>query len=191
MQSSSSPLPSPSPSSGHGGRNGLGIGIVGATGMVGDLMRVCLIERGFPISRLRLFASARSAGKRLRWKDEEIVVEDAATADYRGLDIVFFSAGGATSRALAPIVAAAGAVVIDNSSAWRGVERRADRRGLGESLSGGKASLGAGMRRLTSRCKRITMQACARRSNSPTTCIRSPRAWRVTTSAASARSWPS
>ncbi len=95
------------------------MGIVDATGLVGDLMRRCLVERDFPVSRLRLFASARSAGGRLRWKDEEVVVEDAATADYAGLDIVFFSAGGATSRALAPIVAGAGAVVIDNSSAWR------------------------------------------------------------------------
>ncbi|MFT3803070.1 MAG: aspartate-semialdehyde dehydrogenase [Burkholderiaceae bacterium] len=118
MQSSSSPFSSPS--SDRGGRNRLDVGIVGATGLVGELMRACLIERGFPVNRLRLFASARSAGKRLRWKDEEIVVEDAATADYRGLDIVFFSAGGETSRALAPVVAAAGAVVIDNSSAWRG-----------------------------------------------------------------------
>lgn len=96
------------------------IGIVGATGLVGELMRSILAERDFPTASLRLFASARSAGKRLRWKDRDIVVEDAATADYAGLDIVFFSAGGATSRQLAPVVAAAGAIVIDNSSAWRG-----------------------------------------------------------------------
>ncbi len=69
---------------------------------------------------LRLFASPRSAGTRLPFRDAEIAVEDAATADYAGLDIVFFSAGGSTSRALAPRVAAAGAIVIDNSSAWRG-----------------------------------------------------------------------
>ena len=98
----------------------LSVGIVGATGMVGELMRSILAERDFPVASLRLFASARSAGKRRAWKDEEIVVEDAATADYSGLDIVFFSAGGETSRRLAPVVAAAGAVVIDNSSAWRG-----------------------------------------------------------------------
>jgi len=96
------------------------VGIVGATGLVGELMRSILAERDFPIASLRLFASARSAGKRLRWKDRDIVVEDAATADYAGLDIVFFSAGGETSRQLAPVVAAAGAIVIDNSSAWRG-----------------------------------------------------------------------
>ena len=85
------------------------IGIVGATGVVGEVMRALLAERGFPVASLRLFASARSAGRRLPWKDTEIVVEDAATADYAGLDIVFFSAGGSTSRLLAPVVAAAGA----------------------------------------------------------------------------------
>ena len=98
----------------------LAIGIVGATGMVGEIMRSILAERDFPVSSLRLFASARSAGKRRSWQDREIVVEDAATADYCGLDIVFFSAGAETSRKLAPVVAAAGAIVIDNSSAWRG-----------------------------------------------------------------------
>jgi aspartate-semialdehyde dehydrogenase len=86
---------------------------------VGELMRTVLAERDFPVSSLRLFASARSAGKTLAWKKIEITVEDASSADYSGLDIVFFSAGGATSRKLAPVVAAAGAVVIDNSSAWR------------------------------------------------------------------------
>jgi aspartate-semialdehyde dehydrogenase len=99
---------------------GLNIGIVGATGLVGEMMRQILAERDFPAASLRLFATARSAGKRLPWRGGEIVVEDAATADYAGLDIVFFSAGGATSKELAPRVAAAGAVVIDNSSAWRG-----------------------------------------------------------------------
>ncbi|GAA2393723.1 aspartate-semialdehyde dehydrogenase [Streptomyces glaucosporus] len=95
------------------------IGIVGATGQVGGVMRRILAERNFPVEQLRLFASARSAGRTLPWKDGEVTVEDAATADYAGLDIVLFSAGGATSRELAPKVAAAGAVVIDNSSAWR------------------------------------------------------------------------
>jgi aspartate-semialdehyde dehydrogenase len=78
-------------------------------------MRGILTERGFPVTELRLFASARSAGSVL----DGVTVEDAATADYTGLDIVLFSAGGATSRALAEKVAAQGAVVIDNSSAWR------------------------------------------------------------------------
>lgn len=103
----------------NGGSQGKHIGIVGATGLVGGLMRAVLAERDFPVASLRLFASARSAGKTLAWKDGEIVVEDASTADYAGLDVVFFSAGGSTSKALAPVVAAAGAIVIDNSSAWR------------------------------------------------------------------------
>ncbi|GHH60675.1 aspartate-semialdehyde dehydrogenase [Kitasatospora indigofera] len=95
------------------------IGIVGATGQVGAVVRGILAERSFPVEQLRLFASARSAGRTLPWQDTEITVEDAATADYSGLDIVIFSAGGSTSKELAPKVAAAGAVVIDNSSAWR------------------------------------------------------------------------
>jgi len=95
------------------------VGIVGATGLVGTMMRELLVERAFPVASLRLFASARSAGKTLPWNGGAVVVEDAETADFSGLDIVFFSAGGSTSRALAPKAAAAGAVVIDNSSAWR------------------------------------------------------------------------
>ncbi|MER5492161.1 aspartate-semialdehyde dehydrogenase [Streptomyces sp. NPDC002454] len=95
------------------------IGIVGATGQVGTVMRKVLAERDFPVSELRLFASARSAGSTVDWKGAPITVEDASTADYSGLDIVLFSAGGATSRALAEKVAGQGAVVIDNSSAWR------------------------------------------------------------------------
>ncbi len=98
---------------------GLHVGIVGATGMVGRLMRQLLVERRFPLASLRLFASARSAGTSLDFAGAPITIEDAATADYAGLDLVFFSAGGAASRDLAPRVAAAGAVVIDNSSAWR------------------------------------------------------------------------
>ncbi|MFB7123605.1 MULTISPECIES: aspartate-semialdehyde dehydrogenase [unclassified Kitasatospora] len=95
------------------------IGIVGATGQVGGVVREILAERNVPVEQLRLFASARSAGRTLPWQGTEVTVEDAATADYTGLDIVIFSAGGSTSKALAPKVAAAGAVVIDNSSAWR------------------------------------------------------------------------
>ena len=93
----------------------LNVGIVGATGLVGSMIREILAERNFPIAQLRLFASARSAGKVL----DGVTIEDAATADYAGLDIVLFSAGGSTSKEIAPKVAAAGAVVIDNSSAWR------------------------------------------------------------------------
>lgn len=96
------------------------VGIVGATGLVGEMMRDILAERDFPLSSIRFFASPKSAGTRLKFKGAEITVEDASTADYSGLDIVFFSAGGSTSLALAPKVAAAGAIVIDNSSAWRG-----------------------------------------------------------------------
>ncbi|ATQ42009.1 aspartate-semialdehyde dehydrogenase [Caulobacter mirabilis] len=95
------------------------VGIVGATGLVGGMMRELLAERGFPVASLRLFASARSAGTRLPWRGGEVVVEDADQADYAGLDLVFFSAGGSTALALAPRVAATGAIVIDNSSAWR------------------------------------------------------------------------
>ncbi|MFV2102712.1 aspartate-semialdehyde dehydrogenase [Micromonospora sp. LOL_024] len=95
------------------------IGIVGATGQVGGVMRQVLAEREFPAEQVRMFASARSAGRTLRWRDEEITVEDAATADYSGLDIVLFSAGSGSAKELAPRVAAAGAVVIDNSSAFR------------------------------------------------------------------------
>ena len=97
----------------------LRVAVVGATGQVGTVMRRLLDERDFPLAEVRFFASARSAGTTLPWRGGEITVEDAATADVSGLDIVLFSAGGATSKALAPRFAAAGAVVVDNSSAWR------------------------------------------------------------------------
>jgi aspartate-semialdehyde dehydrogenase len=95
------------------------IGVVGATGQVGNVMRTLLAEREFPVTSIRYFASARSAGKQLPWGEEQITVEDIATADFSGIDIALFSAGGSTSKEWAPKVAAAGAVVIDNSSAWR------------------------------------------------------------------------
>jgi aspartate-semialdehyde dehydrogenase len=95
------------------------IGIVGATGQVGGVMRTVLAERKFPVDQLRLFASSRSAGRSLPWQGDSVVVEDAASADYGDLDVVLFSAGKYASKELAPRVAAAGAVVIDNSSAWR------------------------------------------------------------------------
>lgn len=95
------------------------LGVVGATGQVGVAMRQILIERNFPAEQVRFFASARSAGKTLPYGDQEIVVEDADTADPSGLDIALFSAGGSTSKALAPKYAEAGAIVVDNSSAWR------------------------------------------------------------------------
>ncbi|MSY38376.1 MAG: aspartate-semialdehyde dehydrogenase, partial [Actinobacteria bacterium] len=95
------------------------VAVVGATGQVGSVMLRLLEERNFPIERLRLMASSRSAGSTLTFRGEEIVVEDAETADLTGIEIALFSAGGSTSKALAPKYAAAGAVVIDNSSAWR------------------------------------------------------------------------
>jgi len=93
----------------------LNVGVVGATGLVGSMIREILAERNFPVGQLRLFASARSAGKEI----DGVVIEDAATADFSGLDVVLFSAGGSTAKELAPKAAAAGAVVIDNSSAFR------------------------------------------------------------------------
>ncbi|MDG2120576.1 MAG: aspartate-semialdehyde dehydrogenase [Actinomycetota bacterium] len=95
------------------------IGIVGATGQVGTVMMRLLTERDFPVTELRLFASARSAGTTLEWSGNNITVEDAATADFIGLDIVLFSAGKTTSLEIAEKVASQGAIVIDNSSAWR------------------------------------------------------------------------
>ncbi|MGV0655507.1 aspartate-semialdehyde dehydrogenase [Mycolicibacterium thermoresistibile] len=95
------------------------LGVVGATGQVGQVMRALLEQRDFPVKSVRFFASARSQGKKLTFRGQEIEVEDAATADPSGLDIALFSAGGAMSREQAPRFAAAGAVVIDNSSAWR------------------------------------------------------------------------
>ena len=82
-------------------------------------MRTLLAERSFPVEQIRYFASARSAGTTLPWGDSEVVVEDTDTADFTGLDLALFSNGKAASKAAAPRVAAAGAVVIDNSSAWR------------------------------------------------------------------------
>jgi aspartate-semialdehyde dehydrogenase len=99
--------------------SGLRVGIVGATGQVGRVVREILAERNFPIAELRLFASARSAGSTLPWGGAEITVEDASTADPSGLDIAIFSAGATTSKEQAPRFAAAGVTVIDNSSAYR------------------------------------------------------------------------
>lgn len=95
------------------------IGVVGATGQVGQVMRTLLEERDFPVTSVRFFASSRSAGKKLPFRGQEIEVEDSETADPSGLDIALFSAGATMSRVQAPRFAAAGVVVIDNSSAWR------------------------------------------------------------------------
>jgi aspartate-semialdehyde dehydrogenase len=97
----------------------LTVGVVGATGQVGTVMRRLLDERDFPVGRIRFFASSRSAGSTLPWRGTAVVVEDASTADVSDLDITLFSAGATTSRAIAERYAEAGALVIDNSSAWR------------------------------------------------------------------------
>lgn len=95
------------------------IAVVGATGQVGTEVLKILNERNFPLSQLRLFASSRSAGKTIEFQGKKILVEDIEGADYSGIDIAIFSAGASTSRTYAPLFAKAGAVVIDNSSAWR------------------------------------------------------------------------
>ncbi len=103
----------------HPTSTGLTVAVVGATGQVGGVMRRLLAEREFPVATMRFFASARSAGRTLPWGDGEVVVEDVETADLSGIDIALFSAGATGSRAHAPRFAEAGAIVIDNSSAWR------------------------------------------------------------------------
>lgn len=95
------------------------VGVFGATGQVGNVMRTLLDERNYPVDEMRYFASSRSAGRKLGWRDDEVTVEDMATADFGGLDVAIFSAGKTASREFAPRVAAAGAVVVDNSSCWR------------------------------------------------------------------------
>ncbi|WP_062383277.1 aspartate-semialdehyde dehydrogenase [Demequina iriomotensis] len=96
----------------------LTVAVVGATGQVGAVMRALVAER-FPDATVRFFASSRSAGTMLPHLGGEIAVEDVASGDYAGIDIALFSAGGAASKEYAPLFAAAGAIVIDNSSAWR------------------------------------------------------------------------
>jgi aspartate-semialdehyde dehydrogenase len=95
------------------------VAIVGATGQVGVVLRSILAERNFPVDEMRYLASARSAGTTLPWSDRDIAVEDAAVADLSGIDLALCSAPAAVSRVLAPRLAEAGALVIDNSSAWR------------------------------------------------------------------------
>ncbi|TFD66474.1 aspartate-semialdehyde dehydrogenase [Cryobacterium ruanii] len=98
---------------------GINIGVVGATGQVGAVVRRLLEERDFPVKSIRFFASARSAGTTLTFKGEQITVEDASVADPTGLDVAIFSAGATLSKAQAPRFAAAGVLVVDNSSGWR------------------------------------------------------------------------
>src|SRR5947209_13212655 len=95
------------------------VAIVGATGAVGSELIGCLEHRGFPLSRLRLFASARSAGRALLFRGEGVTVEELTEDSFAGVDIALFSAGGTTSRRFAPIAVRQGSVVVDNSSAFR------------------------------------------------------------------------
>src|SRR6187455_3417779 len=95
------------------------VAVVGATGAVGETMLSILEERNFPVGELVALASERSAGSKVKFGHREIVVQDLATFDPAGTDIALFSAGGSTSKEYAPKFAAAGAVVIDNSSAFR------------------------------------------------------------------------
>jgi aspartate-semialdehyde dehydrogenase len=95
------------------------IAVVGATGQVGTVMRGMLVERAFPLDDIRFLASARSAGTLLPWGDTEVTVENATTAELSGIDIALCSAGATSSRELSPRLTAAGAIVVDNSSAWR------------------------------------------------------------------------
>ncbi|MGN7187936.1 aspartate-semialdehyde dehydrogenase [Microbacterium enclense] len=99
--------------------SGISLAVVGATGQVGTVMLEILAERSFPIRELRLFATARSAGSTVDFAGHSVVVEDVATADPAGVEVALFSAGATGSRAHAPRFAEAGALVIDNSSAWR------------------------------------------------------------------------
>ncbi len=99
--------------------SGLNIAVVGATGQVGTVIRELLEQRGFPAASVRFFASSRSAGSSLSWHGEQVIVEDVEKADVSGIDVALFSAGGATSKAQGPRFAEAGAIVIDNSSAFR------------------------------------------------------------------------
>jgi len=95
------------------------VAVAGATGAVGNQMVACLEERDFPVNNLKLLATAKSAGRTLRFKGEEIPVEELTETSFKGVDIGIFSAGGATSQQFAPIAARDGCVVVDNSSAWR------------------------------------------------------------------------
>ena len=95
------------------------IAVVGATGQVGTVIRAILRERNFPVDEIRFFGSTRSAGTLLDWNGEQIEVEDASTADFTGIDIALASSGATSSKILSPKLAAAGAIVVDNSSAWR------------------------------------------------------------------------
>ena len=112
-------LPRPAKNAGPKKMNQPHVAIVGATGAVGLEMMLCLEQRNFPLGKIKLLASARSAGKHLKFRGEDVVVEELTHDSFVGVDIALFSAGGGISKEFAPSAAAAGAVVIDNSSAFR------------------------------------------------------------------------
>ena len=95
------------------------IAIVGATGLVGQEFMKILQQRRFPVGNLRLLASDRSAGRRITYNGAEFVVEETAATSFKGIDLALFSAGAEISIYFAPLAAKAGAVVVDNSAAWR------------------------------------------------------------------------
>ncbi|MGB8717937.1 MAG: aspartate-semialdehyde dehydrogenase, partial [Desulfobacterales bacterium] len=95
------------------------VAVAGATGAVGNQMIACLEERNFPVKSLKLLATRKSVGRKLAFHGEEIAVAELTEESFKGVDIALFSAGGGTSEKYAPAAAAAGCVVVDNSSAWR------------------------------------------------------------------------
>ena len=95
------------------------VAVVGATGAVGNEMIETLEKRDFPVDKIRFFASENSAGKKLKFRGKEVTVESINENSFKGIDIALFSAGGERSRIWAPVAAASGCVVIDNSSQWR------------------------------------------------------------------------
>ncbi|GGD44492.1 aspartate-semialdehyde dehydrogenase [Microbacterium faecale] len=99
--------------------SGVSLALVGATGQVGGKMLEILAERDFPVRELRLFASPRSAGKTISYRGTDVTVEDVNSTELAGIDIALFSAGGSASKQHSPRFAEAGALVVDNSSAWR------------------------------------------------------------------------
>ena len=95
------------------------VAVAGATGAVGNQMIRCLEERNFPVRSIKLLASKRSVGRELRFRGDQMPVEELTEASFEGVDVALFSAGGDTSLRFAPLAAQAGCVVVDNSSAWR------------------------------------------------------------------------
>ncbi len=95
------------------------VAVAGATGAVGNQMKACLEERNFPVKSIKFLASKRSVGRKLDFKNKQIVVEELTEDSFKGIDIALFSAGGSISEKFAPFAAKDGCVVIDNSSAWR------------------------------------------------------------------------